>query len=61
MTLLDEFVELITKDWVDEDFEQTPLDDLHYHISEWLAEVGGDLGSKNLFLAQFEFEEYMGW
>ncbi len=53
-----EFFKLISRNWIAADWEQTSPDDLRCHISEWISQ-GGDLS--DMFLAVFEFEEYMGW
>jgi hypothetical protein len=50
--------EKITKDWTPADWKETSIDDLNYHISEWIDQ-GGD--TSDLDLAVHYFERYMGW
>lgn len=58
MSNQEKFFELISKDWTKEDWEQTSSDQLRYHISEWVDQ-GGNLS--NMFVAAYEFENWMGW
>ena len=56
--LVEKLFDEVTKDWTAADWEQTSANELHYHIAEWL-DAGGDV--TDLFMAKFEFEQYMGW
>jgi len=52
------FINELTKDWTNEDWQTTSRSDLYYHVTEWLNQ-GNNLN--DMFLAKFKFERYMGW